>query len=96
MNTTVEMIHDELVIKVPKSFVYATVVYAPNSTIVDPEDAESFPEMSVLEDFDKFQEDLLYQIRSEDETGWSLVNTLILNAAEKAAECGADGLRYAD
>lgn len=94
MNISVEMVEDELVIRVPKDFVYANVVYAPDSTVVEEADAEQFPDLGVMEDFDEFLPDLLTELRREDETGWSPVNTLIHKAAEEALENGARGVCY--
>lgn len=96
MNISVEMVQDGLVIKVPRDWVYATIVYNEDATVVDPSDAESFPDMAVLENFDSFQDYLISEIRREDETGWSLINDLIYKAAEEALEQGAEGVKYAD
>lgn len=96
MNTSVEFENGELVIRIPEDFVYATICYDQNSSVVDPRDKEDFPYLSVMVDFDLFKEDLLSSIRSEDEIGWSLVNDLIRSAAIKAMENGADGIEYKD
>lgn len=96
MEISVEMVNEDLVIKVPKDWVYSTVVFSPDSTVVDPSDAENFPERAVMEDFEEFVPDLLTYIRWEDETGWSLVNELIHKAAEEAMEQGAMGVKYSD
>ncbi len=94
MNTSVEFEGEELVIRIPKDFVYATIVYNSDSSIVTEEDAENFQDRSVMEDFELFSVDLLNTIREEDEVGWSLVNNLIYKAAESAAEHGAQGLKH--
>ena len=94
MNTTVEMENNHLVIKIPEDFVYATIVYGQDSTVVDPSDASNFPDASVMEDFEEFLPDLLSELRAEDETGWSLINDLVCKAAENAMEQGALGVKY--
>lgn len=94
MNISVEMENDELVIRVPKDFVYATLVLNPQSSLVSIQDADDFPDHCVLEDFDKFSVDLLNEIRREDEVGWSSVNDLIFKAGERAVENGAGGVRF--
>jgi len=93
-NTSVEMVGDELIIRIPKDFVYANVVYAPESTVVEEADSANFPDYAVMEDFEEFIPYLLSVIREEDETGWSLVNTMIHRAAEEAMEQGAEGVNY--
>ena len=95
-NTSVEMVGDELVIRIPKDFVYANVVYAPESTVVEEVDSDNFPDCAVMENFEEFVPYLLSAIREEDETGWSLVNTMIHRAAEEAMEQGAEGVNYDD
>lgn len=96
MNTSVEFKNGELIIRIPEDFVYATICYDQNSSVVDPRDKEDFPDHDVMGDFDSFKSDLLSAIRSEDEIGWSLVNDLIRSAAIKAMESGADGIEYKD
>lgn len=96
MNTSVEFENGELVIRIPEDFVYATIVYDENSSVVDPSDSNNFPEHDVLEDFNLFKNDLLSAIRSETEPGWSLVNDLIRAAATQAMENAAEGVDYKD
>ena len=96
MNTSVKFENGELVVRIPEDFVYATICYDQNSSVVDPRDKENFPDNDIMVDFDLFKEDLLSSIRSEDEIGWSLVNDLIRSAAIKAMENGADGIEYKD
>lgn len=96
MNTSIEFTGEELVIKIPKDFVRATVVYGNDSTVVEPEEAKNFPHLSVMEDFEEFSSDLLSELRREDENGWSLVNEMIHRAAEEAMEQGACGVKYPD
>lgn len=95
-NTSVEMVGDELVIRIPKDFVYANVVYAPDSTIVEEADSDNFPSHAVMENFEEFLPYLLSEIRREGETGWSLINTMIIQASEEAMEQGAEGVDYRD
>ena len=94
MNISVEFENEELVIRVPKDFVYATLVYNPDSSLVTEEDYEDFSDNCILEDFEEFSVDLLNEIRREDETGWSLVNNLIYKAGEEAIEQGARGIKF--
>lgn len=96
MEISVEMANEGLVIKVPKDWVYSTIVLGPKSTVVDPSDSKNFPDHAVMENFEEFVPDLLTSIRQEDETGWSLVNELIYKAAEEAMEQGAMGVKYVD
>ncbi len=94
MDTSVEFEGEELVIRIPKDFVYANCVYAPESTVVEEADSDNFPDLAVMEDFEEFSTDLLNAMRQEDETGWSLVNDLIFKASEEALEQGAQGVSY--
>lgn len=96
MNTTVEFEGEDLVIRIPKDFVYATVVLAPDSTVVERRDAESFPEHAVMEEFEEFSVELLNHMRMEDASGWSLINEMIHRASESALESGAYGVSYPD
>ena len=95
-NTSVEMVGEELVIRIPKDFVYANIVYAPDSSVVEEADSDNFPDHSVMEDFEDFLPYLLSEIRSEDEIGWSLINSMILQASENAMDNGAEGVGYRD
>ena len=94
MNISVDMKNDELVIRVPKDFVYATLVFNPQSSLVSVRDSDDFPDHCVLRDFDQFSVYLMNAIRGEDEIGWSLVNDLIFRAGERALENGADGVIF--
>ncbi len=95
-NTSVEMVGEELVIRIPKDFVYANIVYALDSTMVEEPDADNFPTHSVMEDFEEFLPYLLSELRSEDEIGCSLINSMILQASENAMDNGAEGVKYRD
>ncbi|AUR92272.1 hypothetical protein NVP1170O_159 [Vibrio phage 1.170.O._10N.261.52.C3] len=94
MNISVESDEKDLTIKIPLDFVYANIVHDPESYIVTPEESKYFPDHGVLIDFEKFLVELKNEIRREDETGWSLVNTLLRSAIAEAAENGAEGVDY--